>query len=57
MQLGVDNLPEQVEPEMLVDDDFLRKFHHALLEVWHFKFRKIKVCFPAGNGCGLMVRA
>lgn len=31
--LGLDDLPEQVEPDMLEDDEFLRKFHHALLEV------------------------
>ena len=33
LQLGVDNLPDQVESEMLADDEFLQKFHHALLEV------------------------
>lgn len=33
LQLGLDDLPEQVEPAMLEDDDFLQKFHHALLEV------------------------
>ncbi|EFJ31288.1 hypothetical protein SELMODRAFT_438712 [Selaginella moellendorffii] len=31
--LGVNDLPEQVEPSMLDDDDFLRRFHHALLEI------------------------
>jgi hypothetical protein len=36
LQLGLDDLPEQVEPAMLEDDDFLQKFHHALLEVTIF---------------------
>ena len=27
------DLPEEVQPEMLEDDEFLRRFHHALLEV------------------------
>ncbi|XP_024386428.1 multifunctional methyltransferase subunit TRM112 homolog A [Physcomitrium patens] len=31
--VGVNNIPDQVEPVMLDDDEFLRKFHHALLEV------------------------
>ncbi|KAI5069230.1 hypothetical protein GOP47_0015531 [Adiantum capillus-veneris] len=31
--LGVDDLPEQVDPDMLLDEEFLRRFHHALLEV------------------------
>ena len=31
--LGVTNLPEQVTPEMLQEDEFLQLFHHALLEV------------------------
>jgi multifunctional methyltransferase subunit TRM112 len=31
--LGLDDIPEQVEPAMLEDEDFLQKFHHALLEV------------------------
>eukprot|EP00250_Pteridium_aquilinum_P002279 c12477_g1_i1 orf=101-469(+) len=31
--LGVDDLPEQVEPDLLLDEEFLRKFHHALLEI------------------------
>ena len=33
LQLGLDDIPEQVEPAMLEDEDFLQKFHHALLEV------------------------
>ena len=33
LQLGVADLPEQVEAGMLEDSDFLHKFHHALLEV------------------------
>lgn len=34
----MNNIPDQVEPVMLDDDEFLRKFHHALLEVnlWLF---------------------
>jgi hypothetical protein len=36
LQLGLDDLPEQVEPAMLENDDFLQKFHHALLEVTIF---------------------
>ena len=32
-QMGVDDLPATVEPSMLENDDFLRRFHHALLEV------------------------
>lgn len=31
--LGAGGLPEAVEPAMLEDEDFLRAFHHALLEV------------------------
>eukprot|EP00803_Ostreobium_quekettii_P007174 evm.model.scf_705.2 EVM.evm.TU.scf_705.2 scf_705:13464-16792(+) len=31
--LGVTNLPEEVQESMLQDEDFLRRFHHALLEV------------------------
>ena len=31
--LEAGSLPETVTPEMLEDDDFLQKFHHALLEV------------------------
>ena len=31
--LGVDDLPEEVTEDMLEDDEFLQKFHHALLEV------------------------
>lgn len=31
--LGLDDLPETVEPAMLEDEAFLRRFHHALLEV------------------------
>lgn len=31
--LGLEELPETVEPGMLEDEAFLRKFHHALLEV------------------------
>jgi hypothetical protein len=33
LQLGVADLPEHVESGMLEDDEFLQKFHHALLEV------------------------
>lgn len=33
LQLGLNDIPEQVEPAMLEDEDFLQKFHHALLEV------------------------
>ena len=33
LQLGLDDIPEQVKPAMLEDEDFLQKFHHALLEV------------------------
>lgn len=29
----MDNLPETATAESLDDDDFLQKFHHALLEV------------------------
>ena len=32
-QMGVDDLPATVEPSMLENDDFMRRFHHALLEV------------------------
>ncbi|XP_077212970.1 multifunctional methyltransferase subunit TRM112 homolog A-like [Tasmannia lanceolata] len=31
--LGYGELPEEVEPSMLESDDFLKKFHHALLEL------------------------
>lgn len=31
--LGLNDLPEQVEPNMLEEEEFLKKFHHALLEV------------------------
>jgi multifunctional methyltransferase subunit TRM112 len=31
--LGAGPLPEEVPPELLEDDAFLRAFHHALLEV------------------------
>ena len=34
IQLGVVDLPEQVDSATLEDDDFLHKFHHALLEVF-----------------------
>eukprot|EP00850_Spirogloea_muscicola_P005684 SM000026S08933 [mRNA] locus=s26:509736:511179:- [translate_table: standard] len=33
VSLGLEGLPEQVEPAMLEDETFLRTFHHALLEV------------------------
>ena len=29
---GAGGLPEEVQPDMLQDDEFLRSFHHALLE-------------------------
>ncbi|KAF3773173.1 Multifunctional methyltransferase subunit TRM112-like protein [Nymphaea thermarum] len=32
-QMGVTELPERADPSMLDSDDFLRKFHHALLEL------------------------
>eukprot|EP00252_Welwitschia_mirabilis_P013257 TRINITY_DN29218_c0_g1_i1.p1 TRINITY_DN29218_c0_g1~~TRINITY_DN29218_c0_g1_i1.p1 ORF type:complete len:125 (+),score=30.46 TRINITY_DN29218_c0_g1_i1:266-640(+) len=32
-KMGINDLPEQVETGMLDNEDFLRKFHHALLEV------------------------
>ncbi|XP_047958677.1 multifunctional methyltransferase subunit TRM112 homolog A-like [Salvia hispanica] len=31
--LGYTELPENVEPSMLDSDEFLRRFHHALLEL------------------------
>ncbi|GAB4815841.1 hypothetical protein N2152v2_002887 [Parachlorella kessleri] len=31
--MGVNNLPETVSAEQLEDEDFLKAFHHALLEV------------------------
>ncbi|GAQ90207.1 hypothetical protein KFL_006130040 [Klebsormidium nitens] len=31
--LGLEELPEQVEPSQLEDEDFLRRFHHVLLEI------------------------
>jgi multifunctional methyltransferase subunit TRM112 len=31
--LGYSELPEQADASMLVSDDFLRRFHHALLEL------------------------
>ncbi|KAI3425346.1 hypothetical protein D9Q98_009110 [Chlorella vulgaris] len=31
--MGVDDLPESVSEEMLEDESFLKRFHHALLEV------------------------
>ncbi|XP_068642995.1 multifunctional methyltransferase subunit TRM112 homolog A-like [Aristolochia californica] len=31
--LGYAELPEEAEPSMLDSDDFLKKFHHALLEL------------------------
>jgi hypothetical protein len=33
MQMGQIGLPADVTPEMLEDDDFLKLFHHILLEV------------------------
>jgi multifunctional methyltransferase subunit TRM112 len=33
LAVGVTDIPEQVEPALLEDTDFLQKFHHALLEV------------------------
>ncbi len=30
---GIDDLPEAVSEDMLEDEEFLKKFHHALLEV------------------------
>eukprot|EP00271_Cylindrocystis_brebissonii_P015544 TRINITY_DN38465_c0_g1_i1.p1 TRINITY_DN38465_c0_g1~~TRINITY_DN38465_c0_g1_i1.p1 ORF type:complete len:123 (+),score=24.00 TRINITY_DN38465_c0_g1_i1:295-663(+) len=33
LAVGVEGLPETVEPAMLEDDVFLKLFHHALLEV------------------------
>ena len=30
---GAGGLPEEVQPDMLQDDEFLQAFHHALLEV------------------------
>jgi hypothetical protein len=34
LQLGVsDGLPAEVTEELLQDDSFMQKFHHALLEV------------------------
>ncbi|GLJ07488.1 hypothetical protein SUGI_0068120 [Cryptomeria japonica] len=32
-KMNVNDLPEQVEPTMLDNDDFMRRFHHALLEL------------------------
>eukprot|EP01018_Ginkgo_biloba_P019651 Gb_11958 [translate_table: standard] len=32
-KMGVDDLPEQAEVSMLEHEDFLRRFHHALLEL------------------------
>lgn len=37
-QLGLEELPEQVEPAQLEDEDFLRRFHHLLLEVQSASF-------------------
>ncbi|KAL4419963.1 hypothetical protein ABPG75_007061 [Micractinium tetrahymenae] len=31
--MGIDDLPESASEELLEDDEFLKKFHHALLEV------------------------
>ncbi|GMH41349.1 hypothetical protein BSKO_09259 [Bryopsis sp. KO-2023] len=31
--MGVGDIPEMVDESMLDDDDFMRKFHHVLLEV------------------------
>lgn len=31
--VGVEGLPEEVQEQHLKDEEFLRKFHHALLEV------------------------
>eukprot|EP00270_Netrium_digitus_P002193 TRINITY_DN1243_c0_g1_i1.p1 TRINITY_DN1243_c0_g1~~TRINITY_DN1243_c0_g1_i1.p1 ORF type:complete len:123 (-),score=29.31 TRINITY_DN1243_c0_g1_i1:272-640(-) len=31
--MGVEGLPDEVDEKMLHDEDFLKKFHHALLEV------------------------
>ncbi|GLJ07486.1 hypothetical protein SUGI_0068080 [Cryptomeria japonica] len=31
--LNVNDLPEQVEPTMLDNNDFMQRFHHALLEL------------------------
>lgn len=33
VRAGAPGLPEEVSEEMLQDDDFLRSFHHALLEL------------------------
>eukprot|EP01023_Acetabularia_acetabulum_P006570 TRINITY_DN12728_c0_g1_i1.p3 TRINITY_DN12728_c0_g1~~TRINITY_DN12728_c0_g1_i1.p3 ORF type:complete len:123 (+),score=28.29 TRINITY_DN12728_c0_g1_i1:177-545(+) len=32
-QMGYTELPEQATKEMLEDEEFLRKFHHALMEI------------------------
>lgn len=32
LRAGAGGLPEEVQPDMLQDDEFLRAFHHALLE-------------------------
>ncbi|KAF9608257.1 hypothetical protein IFM89_008542 [Coptis chinensis] len=31
--MGYNQLPEEVEPSMLESEEFLKKFHHALLEL------------------------
>ena len=31
--MNVNDLPEQVEPKMPENDDFMQRFHHALLEL------------------------
>lgn len=33
MQMGVEDLPAEATESSLEDEDFLKKFHHALLEV------------------------
>lgn len=45
---GVEGLPEAASEAMLEDEDFLKKFHHALLEV-HLEEGAL-VC-PETGGC------
>ena len=47
VQLGCqEGLPEQATEEMLQDDSFLKKFHHALLEVHTYLLYRYLLLLP-----------
>jgi hypothetical protein len=42
-------LPDAVTPELMEDDQFLKQFHHALLEVCALHLAPLRNCAAAGN--------